>query len=109
MSIFEKLGFKKKKDSSRFDREGPEDFSPGAGADLPPMREPSMPKFDRAEPAMEMSKPSFESTRPFADSRGNDLINAKLDAIKAILDNINARIERLEKIAGGEEETPRWR
>jgi hypothetical protein len=106
MSIFEKLGFKKKRDE-----EGG-DFPPlGATGDMPPMREPSTPKFETEEPSpsMEMSRPSFEPARPAPDSRASDLINAKLDAIKAILDNINARIERLEKIASGEEETPRWR
>ncbi len=110
MSIFEKLGFKKKTGRPSFDEGGDEDLpSMGHTGDMPPMRRPSVPKFDTPEPSpsMEMPRPSFE--KPGADSRGDDLINAKLDAIKAILDNINSRIEILEKIAAGEEETPRWR
>jgi hypothetical protein len=109
MSIFEKLGFKKKEGRPSFDEGRDEDLPPMGRGDMPPVREHSVPKFDTPEPSpsMEMPRPSFE--RPSADSRGDDLINAKLDAIKAILDNINARIERLEKIAAGEEETPRWR
>lgn len=103
MSIFEKLGFKKKSDEERS-----ADLPPmGPTGDMPPMREPSMPNFESAEPPTETPRPSFESPRQ--DSRSADLVNAKLDAIKAILDNINSRIERLEKIAAGEEETPRWR
>lgn len=105
MSVFEKLGFKKKKEA---DEERSFPLMDDSRADLPPMRSPSMPRFDTPD-SLPPGRPSFEQPQPREDSRGIDLINAKLDAIKAILDNINARIERLEKIAAGEEETPRWR
>lgn len=107
MSIFEKLGFKKKRGFDSFDNNLPELDEPSG--DLPPMRSPAMPRFEdpALSPAMTMPRPSFEQSRD--DSVKTDLINAKLDAIKAILENINSRIARLEKIAEGEEEAPRWR
>lgn len=107
MSIFEKLGFKKKKE---FGEEDIDLASMGESrAELPPLRSPSMPGFDSPEPSpAEIPRAPFEGQRAQNDSRGVELINAKLDAIKAILDNISSRIERLEKIAAGEE-IPRWR
>jgi hypothetical protein len=111
MSIFEKLGFKKKSE----DIPPPLDEGPGP-AGMPPLREEPSPDLGppMSEPSPMPRPPSFEppSAVPAAapgDSRSIDLVNAKLDAIKAVLDNINVRIERLEKIAAGEEETPRWR
>ncbi|MBD3361898.1 hypothetical protein GF358_03855 [Candidatus Woesearchaeota archaeon] len=106
MSIFEKLGLKKKKESEDISHNMPPSDIPPAG-DMPPMREHAMPRFEEPAPAGNISRPGFEPPRD--DSSKADLINAKLDAIKAVLENINNRIARLEKIAAGEEETPRWR
>ena len=105
MSIFEKLGFKKKKEPGDFSPELPQ--SEDSAGDMPPMREHSLPRFEEPAPPANMARPGFEQPRD--DSSKAELINAKLDAIKAVLDNINNRIARLEKIAAGEEETPRWR
>lgn len=116
MSIFEKLGFKKKEDLPFEGR----DSSEGSGPDfehsgnmgaMPPVRRPSMPDFssEPGTPPFEMSRPSaFQSQ----ENRGLDLVNAKLDTIKAVLDNINARLERLERMANSaseEPKIPRWR
>lgn len=105
MSIFEKLGFKKKE--TKIERPRMEDAPLG---DMPPMREHRMPDLGRPEPMPE--SPRFSRPLESPEPKGNrslDLINSKLDTIRAILDNINARIEKLEKIAAGEEEVPKWR
>ncbi|MBW2969303.1 hypothetical protein KY314_04285 [Candidatus Woesearchaeota archaeon] len=131
MSIFEKLGFKKKTKKSHdfginkrpsrgdmpafrenkiegFPRNSPplqEDELPGTRGDMPPLREHKMPDLARFE-HKDMSSPSISAE---SGKSSFDLINSKLDTIKAVLDNINVRIEKLEKIAAGEEEVPRWR
>ncbi len=120
MSIFEKLGFKKKEDAP-FEEgrergagsEGPDFEHSGSMGAMPPMRKQSMPDFSSSsEPGtapFEMSRPSaFQSQ----ENRGLDLVNAKLDTIKAVLDNINSRLERLEHMASSaseEQKIPRWR
>lgn len=67
-------------------------------ADMPPPIE-HPPAF-----APESLKP-----KPLEESKDLQLINAKLDVLKATLDNINQRLERLEKIAAGEQTATRWR
>ena len=119
MSIFEKLGFKKKEDLS-FERgheggagsEGPDFEHSGNMGAMPPMRKPSTPDFSSSEPGtapFDMPRPSsFQSQ----ENHGLDLVNAKLDTIKAVLDNINTRLERLERMANSaseEPKIPRWR
>jgi hypothetical protein len=109
MSIFEKLGFKKKEDLSD-DSSDLEPSGGGMGA-MPPLRKPSVPDFS-SEPGtapFDMPRPSSFQQQ---DSRGMDLVNAKLDTIKAVLDSINARLEHLERMAASaseEAKIPRWR
>lgn len=118
MSIFEKLGFKKKEGLPFEGREGGESSGPdfehsGNFGAMPPMRKQSMPDFSSSS---EPGTAPFEMPRPSAfqsqENRGLDLINAKLDTIRAILDNISSRLERLEKMAANaseEPKIPRWR
>lgn len=116
MSIFEKLGFKKREDLPFEGRDGGESAGPdfehsGNLGAMPPIRKPSMPDF-----SSEPGAASFDMPRPSSfqsqENRGLDLVNAKLDTIKAVLDNINSRLERLEQMAnraGEESKIPRWR
>jgi len=109
MSIFEKLGFKKKESpvESNRDFEPSADMGIGMGA-MPPLRKPSVPDFSQ-----EPETAPFDMPRPSSfqqqDNRGSDLINAKLDTIKAVLDNINTRLERMANSASEEPKIPRWR
>lgn len=79
-----------------------------------PLRGEKLNSFDFPEPKNEFeayakleAKPPVQPIMPSHPARDTELVLAKLDAIKTSLENINMRLERLERIARGEEEVYR--
>ncbi len=109
MGFFDKVMFWRKKDGLESLPEF-EDFKAPLGGE----RSGREPAFDFPEPKNEFeayakleAKQPVQQIMPVHPARDNELILAKLDAIKTSLENINMRLERLERMARGEEEVYR--
>ena len=81
----------------------------------PPVQHPStMPDMGAAEQkpeSMGMAQQTFTSAPQTMQPTYNkdlELISAKLDSMKAMLENINQRLANPERIAKGDQETPRY-
>jgi len=85
---------------------GPSPGAPGALGDKPmgggPEPQLGMPPREpRITPAIQPQTP------PMTGHRDMEVINLKLDAIRTTLETMNIRLERIERIAKGEEHPPK--
>jgi len=86
---------------------GPSPGAPGAlgGQEKVPAAFPQQmpPREPRVTPAAPIQAPPITGA-----TRELEIINLKLDSIRNTLENMNIRLERLEKMARGEEHKPTW-